>query len=107
MDFRTVPEWERALSLLGEIHSLTISLVGEEERYLASMMREAGMRAVVEVAQGTGDGGLGLAGKEAARRQLICLIACLEMAIKLSLGSREANSDLLTVVNDFARQLEG
>lgn len=107
MDFEKTPEWERSLGLLGETFSLANSLSGDEERFLASRIREAAIGMIIEVAQGIEGGVLSPVGKKAVGRHLVCLMACLEVAVKLGSGSREANNDLLVLVRDFVHQLEG
>ena len=106
MDFEKSPEWEQVLGLLGEVYSLALGLASEEERSLAVCLREAALNACLAVAQGVEAGVLTQGGKKAVSVQLVRLTACLEMAIKLSLGSREANNELIEKVRQFARQLE-
>lgn len=107
MDFEQAPEWRRALQLLTEMHEFTANFTEGEVAFLGRQLRETTMDLALIIAEESGGEKLSETGAQQALKQLYRLMAGLEVAIKLSAGSREASNSLQASVREFVAQLKG
>ena len=99
------PEWDQAIELLVRVHALVSNYSAEESDFLAKELHRTVLELVLDLGQLPAGEEIPTSVKEGLVRKLGRLGAGLQVAIKLSIGSREANSELLTFVESLANQL--